>query len=208
MQSILDYLTERYRPIGMAVYGSYADGSQNQNSDFDAILLADIAEPACDNSVVEGVLLDVFLYPADTFQKPFAAEDWLQLFDANILLDETNALQFAKEQVNRYIQNQPVKTKQQLLHDVIWCEKMLARTARGDAEGLYRHHWLLTESLSIYCDLKRLYYFGPKKAIKRMQREDAESFSLYKTALASFDEASLSAWVAHLRALWQGRADE
>lgn len=31
---------------------------------------------------------------------------------------------------------------------------MLERAARGDAEGLYRAPWLLTDSLEIYCVMR------------------------------------------------------
>ena len=36
---IIEALREKYRPLGIAVYGSFADGSNNRNSDFDALLL-------------------------------------------------------------------------------------------------------------------------------------------------------------------------
>ena len=32
------------------------------------------------------------------------------------------------------------------------CKKMLLRTLRSDAEGLYRWHWVLIDSLEIFCD--------------------------------------------------------
>ena len=76
---------------------------------------------------------------------------------------------------------------------------MLLRSARGDTEGYFRFHWLLTESLEIYCDVIGERYLGPKKSIIRMQAEDGESAELYKNALSQSDYASLKQWIEHLK---------
>ena len=49
---IIEALREKYRPLGIAVYGSFADGSNNQNSDFDALLLLPDGETGHDDSVL------------------------------------------------------------------------------------------------------------------------------------------------------------
>ena len=59
------------------------------------------------------------------------------------------------------------------MQQIAWCKKMLARTSRADTEGYYRWHWLLLDSLEIYMDAKRLYYHGPKKALRAMAQMDA-----------------------------------
>ncbi len=41
MNEIITALEAKYHLLGMIVYGSYADGTNNLNSDFDALLLTD-----------------------------------------------------------------------------------------------------------------------------------------------------------------------
>ena len=76
---IIEALREKYRPLGIAVYGSFADGSNNRNSDFDALLLLPDGETGHDDSVLFGTELDVWLYGAAHFAAPYDAEDFLQL---------------------------------------------------------------------------------------------------------------------------------
>lgn len=54
---IIEALREKYRPLGIAVYGSFADGSNNRNSDFDALLLLPDGETGHDDSVLFGTEL-------------------------------------------------------------------------------------------------------------------------------------------------------
>ncbi len=49
---IIEALREKYHPLGIAVYGSFADGSNNRNSDFDALLLLPDGETGHDDSVL------------------------------------------------------------------------------------------------------------------------------------------------------------
>ena len=46
---IIEALREKYHPLGIAVYGSFADGSNNRNSDFDALLLLPDGETGHDD---------------------------------------------------------------------------------------------------------------------------------------------------------------
>ena len=76
---IIDYLKETYQPDAIIAYGSFADGSANRNSDFDALVIAD-KEKAHDSSVIEGVVLDVFIYPSDFFQSEYDPEKFVQVW--------------------------------------------------------------------------------------------------------------------------------
>ena len=53
---IIDYLKKTYQPESIIVYGSFADGSANLNSDFDALIIAG-KEKLHDSSFVDGVFL-------------------------------------------------------------------------------------------------------------------------------------------------------
>ncbi len=41
MEMILNYLCGKYAPAAVILYGSYADGAAGEDSDFDALVLAD-----------------------------------------------------------------------------------------------------------------------------------------------------------------------
>ena len=41
MDKIVTYLKDTYQPDAIIAYGSFADGSENKNSDFDALVIAD-----------------------------------------------------------------------------------------------------------------------------------------------------------------------
>ena len=85
-ERILTYIQKTYQPEAVVVYGSFADGSAGAGSDFDALVIA--GSRAChDASEIDGVTLDVFVYPAATFCADYDPEDFVQIFDGKILLD-------------------------------------------------------------------------------------------------------------------------
>ena len=195
--AIIQYLKDTYHPEGMIAYGSFADGSANEHSDFDALVIGGSLKKH-DSSVIGGTVLDVFVYPAETFQKPYDPEEFVQIFDGSILLDENGLAAALKAKVLEYIDQTPLKTNEEIRQEIEWCQKMLARSSRGDAEGNYRWHWVLCDSLEIYYDVKRQRYFGPKKALRRMAETDPEAFRLYSLALKQMDTDALARWVEYL----------
>lgn len=199
-EKIMDYLKKTYQPDAVIVYGSFADGSANLNSDFDALVIA-AEEKTHDSSVVDGVVLDVFVYPAKTFSTDYDPEEFVQVWDGKIVLDEHGIAGQLKAKVLDYIEHLPKKTATEVAQEVEWCEKMLLRTMREDVEGYYRWHWVLCDSLEIYFDIKGLHYYGPKKTLRLMEKSDAEAFGLYAKALREFDRESLSAWIDYLKSM-------
>ena len=197
---ILAYLKDTYQPDAIIAYGSFADGSANKNSDFDALVIAD-KEKTHDSSVIDGIVLDVFIYPSDTFRQNYDPEEFLQVWDGNILLDTNGVATCLQKQVLDYISHIPRKTVEEISQEVRWCEKMLSRTMRGDAEGYYRWHWVLFDSLEIYFDVKGLHYYGPKKALRFLEQTDPEAFRIYTKALREFKREYLSAWISHLKSI-------
>ena len=202
---IIEALREKYHPLGIAVYGSFADGSNNQNSDFDALLLLPDGETGHDDSVLFGTELDVWLYGAAHFAAPYDAEDFLRLHDSVIVEDATGRLSALRAEVNAHIESAPQKTEAENAQSLSWCRKMLRRTERGDAEGCYRLHWLLTDSLSIYYDLRGEYYFGPKKALRRMVNTAPDDAAVYERALHEPSPENLAAWVGVLEETFSRR---
>lgn len=195
---IIDYIISKYDPHTLIVYGSYADGSNNADSDFDAMLVTDGEFPPHDASAVAGVVLDLFVYPTSAFGGTADYEKYIQVFDANIVIDKRGLGRKLKDGVNAYISSIPLKTDAECMRETEWCEKMLARTQRGDAEGYFRWHWLLMDSLEVYCDIRGVRYFGPKKALREMDRNAPEAMELYSAALRSIDADALKRWVEYL----------
>ena len=54
---------------------------------FDALIIAG-EEKTHDSSIVDGVVLDVFVYPAETFSADYDPEKFVQVWDGKIVLDE------------------------------------------------------------------------------------------------------------------------
>lgn len=201
MNNIVQYLIETYRPLSLIVYGSYADGTQDQYSDFDAVLITKDHEYYHDNSFVGNVQLDVFVYPLEYTLKDTYLEEFLQIFDGKILWDTDDyGLKF-KNRVLRFLEHRPRKSRAQVNSSIDWCEKMLRRAERLDAEGMYRWHWVLVDSLDIFCDAVSHPYLGPKKTLRFMEEYFPTAYGLYKEALFSMEEDARSAWVAHLMSL-------
>ena len=195
---IISFLTEKYRPDAIITYGSFSDGSANENSDFDALVLAN-HEKAHDASVIDGMILDVFIYPTDMFQSAYDPKEFVQIWDGKIVLDKNGIADRLQKRVLDYMERMPQKTPDEIQQEISWCEKMTLRTMLDDAEGYYRWHWLLYDSLEIYCDIKGLHYYGPKKALRRMEKTDEEAFRIYCKALKTFERKYLSAWVDYLK---------
>ena len=70
MEPIIKYIKEKYFPEAIIVYGSFADGSSNENSDFDALIITDNVKTH-DASIVDGTVLDVWAYPAQIFKEEY-----------------------------------------------------------------------------------------------------------------------------------------
>ena len=52
--TIIKYLIETYSPDAIIVYGSFVDGSANEHSDFDALVIANSSKKH-DSSVIEDI---------------------------------------------------------------------------------------------------------------------------------------------------------
>lgn len=113
-----------------------------------------------------------------------------------------------KERVLEYMERLSEKTLEELQNDVAWCEKMALRTERRDAEGIFRWHWILRDSLEIFCDNMRCPYRGPKKSLKWMKTDHPKEFGCYVTAMSHYDVQTLKEWVECLKEKLEKRAEE
>lgn len=201
MNEIIEYIKQNYAPLSLIVYGSYADGSNNQNSDFDALVISENHRESHDVSFVNSIQLDVFVYPASYFEGQFDCNKFIQLYDSKILFDTEGLGTTLKKRVLSYIDNRPRKSEEEIKNQIVWCRKMLLRTKRGDTEGMFRWHWVLIDSLEFFCDKVGHTYWGPKKTLRWMEAAYPEGFIYYKNALFKFDEDSLEKWILYLEQL-------
>ena len=171
MEKILSYIEDTYAPAALFVYGSYADGSAGPDSDFDALALVADGPARHDVSRVGGVQLDLFIHPAADFQGDFPMAEFLRLLDGKLVWDLDGSGKALLEKLAAYRDGLPAKTPEENRTQVAWCRKMLQRAGRGDAEGLFRWHWLLVDSLEICCDLcGRASTRGPRRACAGWRR--------------------------------------
>ena len=199
MEQIIEYIKRKYNPLSIILYGSYANGTNNLNSDFDSLVISYVHEQFHDTSFVNGIQLDVFVYPASYFDGDYDCNDFVQIFDGKIIVDRDGRGKALQTKVQSYLQNRPQKSKAEIDANVDWCVKMLARVKRSDAEGMFRWHWVLIDSLEIFCDVMRHPYLGPKKSLKWMEENHPAAFTCYQTALTNFNMESLENWIAYIK---------
>lgn len=199
MHDILSYLAATYDPVAIIAYGSFADGSSSLFSDFDALLITEDGQRRHDASFIDCTQLDVYIHPLSDFAGDYDPADFVQVFDGRILLDRDGVAASLIERVNRYLDSRTEKTPEEFKIDVDWCEKMLRRAGSADAEGAFRRHWLLVDSLQIYTELRGWRYLGPKKALRQLRERDREAYRLYEKALTGDDLDALADWVGRIR---------
>jgi len=199
MKNIIEYITRKYHPLSLILYGSYANGTNTTNSDFDALVISSKHERFHDTSVVDGVALDVFVYPATYFEGEYSCDEFLPIADGKILTDIEGRGKALQARVFSYLENLPNKTTEEIRANLDWCVKMVKRAKTADPEGLFRHHWLLIDSLEIFCDTQSHAYLGPKKTLQWMEEAHPEAFAHYASALKDFTTESLVNWIQYLQ---------
>ena len=199
MEQIIEYIKQKYNPLSIILYGSYANGTNNLNSDFDSLVISYDHEQFHDTSFVNGIQLDVFVYPASYFEGNYDCNDFIQIFDGKIIADNDGRGKALQTKVLSHLQNRSQNSKAEIDASIDWCIKMLARVKRCDAEGMFRWHWVLIDSLEIYCDVMRHPYWGPKKTLKWVEENHPIAFDCYQKALADFSIETLESWIGYIK---------
>lgn len=199
LEQIIKYIQKEYSPLSIILYGSYANGTNNLNSDFDALVISSCHEQCHDTSFVDGIQLDVFVYPASYFDGDYKCEDFIQIFDGRIIADSHDIGKSLQANVKAYLQNRSYKTSTEIQANIDWCVKMFERVKRCDTEGMFRWHWVLIDSLEIFCDIMQHPYWGPKKSLKWMEENHPVAFDYYKKALHEFSMDSLENWIVYMK---------
>ena len=124
LEQIIEYIKQNYNPISIILYGSYADGTNNLNSDFDSLVISYDHEQFHDTSFVNGIQLDVFVYPVSYFEGEFDCDDFVQIFDGKIIVDSNERGKALQVKVISHIQNRPQKSKAEIdAISLFWSEK-------------------------------------------------------------------------------------
>lgn len=121
---------------------------------------------------MDGVVLDVFVYPAETFSADYDPEEFVQVWDGKIVLDEPGIAGQLKAKVLDYIEHLPKKTVTEVAQEVEWPKKTLRLMEKSDAEafGLYAKalREFDRESLSAWINyLKSMVNIRPDGTLKR-----------------------------------------
>lgn len=181
----------------MILYGSYADGTYDGNSDFDALLVVEEKSVHHDASLIAGVRLDAWLYTRAELEV-MEPSGYPQLFGGKLAVDADGFGQALLEKLRRHVNGHACRPEEEKRVLRAWCGKMLERAGRGDDEGNYRACWLLSDSLELYCVFRDRFYFGPKKTIQRMKQDDAVGSALFSAALTRHSLDTLAQWIAYL----------
>ena len=124
LEQIIEYIKQNYNPISIIIYGSYADGTNNLNSDFDSLVISYDHEQFHDISFVNGIQLDVFVYPVSYFDGEFDCDDFVQIFDGKIIVDINERGKALQMKVISHMQNRPQKSKAEIdAISLFWSEK-------------------------------------------------------------------------------------
>lgn len=191
-EEILTYLKEKYAPLTIALYGSYAEGTQDEHSDFDCLLITKTKDRAHDDAVVGGVMLDCFIYTEEEIRR-LNLEEFLPLFGAQ-LTEDTGLGAALQKRVQDYVQRHSKRAPEEKEFLRSWIRKTMRRMEKGDAEGDFRAIAFLAESLEDYDLLRDRFYFGSKKALQALRKEDASGFALFQEAISQRSNEAILAW--------------
>ena len=160
-----------------------------------------------DDSIVDGVRLDCFIFtPDETADGELDA--FLTAYDAEIVRDDGTAANL-KARVRSYVDGYAADEDEKRLVKG-WIAKTVERMKKDDEEGAYRGILLLSESLSDYCLLRDIFYFGSKQTISRLKNEDAEGYRLFRAAVTGRTNGEIAAWALYAAGISEesGKTDE
>ena len=196
MDRFVQYLREKYRPRALLVYGSYVRGDQDGFSDFDCMVIVDSKEKNHDDSVVDGVQLDCYIFTADEVSGE-NMDPYITAYDSRIVFDDGIGCALM-ERVRRHVETHAQTSAEEKAFLRAWIEKTLRRTEKGDDEGHFRAAALLAESLEDYCLLRDRFYCGSKKTIAFLREYDPEGHALFQRAITHSGADSLRRWAEYI----------
>ena len=196
-EQLIRYLDKTYDPAMILLIGSYADGSNDEVSDFDAMIFVEGRHKNKDDSVVEGVQLDVDIYSVDDalFADPSL---FIKAHDPVVVKDCGIAPIFI-ERVKEYLEKTRVTDEADKKEIKAWIDKMIFRIDKGDDDANYRLVMLLWENLWQYFLLRDMNYYGNKKAIRYLKEKDPEGYKLFHKAITKKTPKYAKNWAEYVK---------
>lgn len=199
MQCIIDYLKKTYDPLAIVTYGSFEDGANDEYSDFDCMVIVREKSRKHDDTVINGIPLDCFVFTAEEA----ANEDpdvFLTAYDGHIILDTDDIALNLKNRVRQYVEEHSVIDEEEKQFIASWIAKTMHRAEKKDDEGSFRALAFLWESLNDYFLLRDMFYFGSKKAVAYLKQKDPAAYHLYHEAVTERTNEKIALWAAYVAA--------
>jgi predicted nucleotidyltransferase len=183
LESACEGLVANWGAHTVLLYGSRADGTETEDSDYDLAAFAPVEGTIRDASVRMGSFLDLFIYPDSVLHEP--TEEHLKLRGSKVLLQRgAEADAFLRRLDDLYQRGPETLPLDEIEARRIWALKMVSRIRRQDIEGAYRRVWLLTALLEDYFVIRGLWFEGPKKAFRWLDQHDLVAARAFTAALA------------------------
>lgn len=164
------------------LYGSRAGGDARPDSDYDIAGFGPTPASFRDARTWRSRYLDIFVYPERCLAEP--GHDLLKLRGGVVLFQEGDAGTRLLRHLDRIFHEGPEPLQpDEARARRVWAWKMLARAARGDAEGDYRRAWLLTALLEDYFHLRDLWFLGPRRSLEWLRSHDPATNGVFEEAL-------------------------
>jgi hypothetical protein len=180
------------------LYGSYARGDWNDESDLDIAGFAPRHDGYRIAGPWRGGYLDAFIYPERKLDEG-EPTDLMHLRVGSVLVDDLGR---GRELLERLQTLHPETGKLPPGDATVrrrWAWKMLHRAARGDAEGNFRRIWLLFALLEDALMLQGVPYEGPKEALSWLSRHAPDMREAFDAALKpGADIGVVTRLVAHV----------
>lgn len=182
LQAICEELVSVHGAHTILLYGSRADGTAGDDSDYDIAAFGPVEEALRIARPQGRSYLDVWVYPDEALTE--AGEESLRLRGSRVLLGRANEAQAFLAAIEARYQRGPARlTSNEIEARKVWARKMLARIERADPEGNYRRVWLLQALLEDYFQQRALWFEGPKKALRWLEACDVAAYDAYCRAL-------------------------
>lgn len=177
-EKLVEYITKKYQCHTIILYGSFANGTFDEESDIDVVGFTDNDMEHQDKSLFDGRALDLWIYNDKKLKHP---EEFLHIRTGQSLLDSNHQSDEFLTQINALFNKGPEQLTQEAKDNhILWLEKMLKRTLKNDIEGQYRFHWALTDILPIYFEITNQWYLGSKESFIWLEKNNLEAFILFK----------------------------
>jgi hypothetical protein len=182
LRDVCESLVRDSEAHAILLYGSRADGTESEFSDYDVAAFADVPATTRDTRVIDGRFLDVFLHPSTVLHEP--SKEYLTLRGSRILVQRgSEASAFLAGLDAIYDRGPDPLSDDEIEARRTWARKMALRLRRGDIEGNFRRVWLLTALLEDYFSLRGMWYEGPKKSFRWLTTSDLATYRAFDEAL-------------------------